>query len=170
MSCTTSAADCVWRWRCCCVQAQAPQQAALAGSGVLRAKGARQAAHSNRGNDSSSSGGSSQATTDTVWLAGSSCGAVGSAPGSGELGEDASEAPAAAAAFRPGSCGVSVSAVFAAMGAGPLLPPAPTQAQGAAWAGQLLGEAGQVQQQLAGLTQQAWPGLVEGSIREGWSG
>jgi hypothetical protein len=64
---------------------------------------------------------------------------------------------------------VSVSAVFAAMGDGPLVPTGPAQAQGAAFAAQLLREAGGVQQGLAQLQQAAWPGLVEASIRQGWA-
>jgi hypothetical protein len=56
-----------------------------------------------------------------------------------------------------------------AMGEGALLPSAPAQAQGAAFAAQLLGEAGDVQEALAQLHQAAWPGLVEASIRQGWA-
>jgi hypothetical protein len=54
-----------------------------------------------------------------------------------------------------GSCVVSVSAVFAAMGEGPLLPPGHAQAQGAAFAAQLLREAEEVQAGLAQLQQVA---------------
>jgi hypothetical protein len=160
------------------MQAQAPQQAALAASGVLKARGAKQHAQGTGSNTSSSSGCSTQAATGTVWCTGSLTAddvATAAALPAVQRSAESSLTPAGPAMLSsgwpaaPGSRGLTVSSVFAAMDDGPLLPPGPALAQGAAFAGQLLAEAAEVQAGLGQLHAVAWPGLVEASIREGWA-
>lgn len=181
------------------VQAQPPQQAALAASGILPGR----PPVSQAGPDSITPAG-------TVWCPGSSglqpwpsraaaaadsddlSAATESVPpavatvfakeqqhkqeaqqsaSSGNPSTSAASTPAgaASASARAPSVGL-VSEVFAAMRQGPLLPPRRCIAQGTQFAQQLLSEAADVQQQLAVLSDQAWPALVEHSMQEGWQG